>query len=328
MTYFRSQHHTYGLDPAFSESLYGQPYFPTGYGKPTMPLPRHMTSDTSDHFDSHYFRDYQYHHGNQFTPQRSFHRRNQNQNQQPSQHRPQYSPYTNTGIDQEHDRSSTNLTSTDRILAMLRINREARLKLRDQSNQDDPRPGSAAQEQAPQPKSSHESENGTQAPAEPAPSALTSEHPSALQLHTPTTASSTEPAGAGGETGTGFEETGASPPEPPAGAGNVTGVEKDGAPKAGACETEEPETVRHPQPLRKLCVPKNWRMLVAAAKQRRLSIGTPQVQPPQAPLAPPEPSAPSAPSAPPVQSRGMTGDDATEVDSVTAVDSGEDLVCF
>ena len=66
-------------------------------------------------------------------------------------------------------------------------------------------------------------------------------------------------------------------------------------------------------------------MLVAAAEQRRFSIGTPQVQPPQAPLAPPELSAPSAPSAPPVQSRGMTGDDATEVDSVTAVDGGEDL---
>ena len=154
-----------------------------------------MTSDTYDHFDSHYFRDYQYNHGNQFTPQRSFHR--PNQNQQPSQYRPQYSPYTNTGIDQEHDRSSTNLTSTDRILAMLRINREARLKLRDQSNQDDHRLGSAAQEHileklrirqelrdqsnqddprlesaaqetAPQP--SQEPETGTHTPAEPVPS--------------------------------------------------------------------------------------------------------------------------------------------------------------
>ena len=132
--------------------------------------PGHMTSDTYDHSDSNYFRDYHYMYGNQFTPhrlqQRSFHRRNQNQ--QPSQHRPQYSPYTNTGIDQEHDRSSTNLTSTDRILAMLRIKREARLKLRDQSNQDDHRLGSAAQEPAPQP--SQEPETGTHTPAEPVPS--------------------------------------------------------------------------------------------------------------------------------------------------------------
>ena len=205
MTYFRSRHHTSGLEPALSESLYGQPYFPTGYGPQRNSLRRmtrpdqdeypFMTSDTYDHFDSHYFRDYQYNHGNQFTPQRSFHR--PNQNQQPSQYRPQYSPYTNTGIDQEHDRSSTNLTSTDRILAMLRINREARLKLRDQSNQDDHRLGSAAQEHileklrirqelrdqsnqddprlesaaqetAPQP--SQEPETGTHTPAEPVPS--------------------------------------------------------------------------------------------------------------------------------------------------------------
>ena len=120
-----------------------------------------------------------------------------NQNQQPSQHRPQYSQYTNTGIDQEHDRSSTNLTSTDRILAILRINREARLKLRDQSNQDDHRPRSAAQErileklrirrelcdqfnqddsrpesaaQEPAPQPSQEPETGTHTPAEPVPS--------------------------------------------------------------------------------------------------------------------------------------------------------------
>ena len=103
-------------------------------------------------------------------------------------------------------------------------------------NQDDLRLGSAAQEKAPRPTSSHESETGTRTPAEPAPSVLTPEHPSTPQVHTPTTASSTEPAGAGGETGTGFEKTGASPPEPPAGAGNVTGVEIDGAPKAGAYE--------------------------------------------------------------------------------------------
>ena len=148
MTPFRFQHHTPGLEPAFSESLYVQPYNQTGYGLAHHAPPRHMTSDTYDHSNSHYFRDYHYMYGNQFTPyrlqQRSFHRRNQNQ--QPSQHRPQYSPYTNTGIDQEHDRSSTNLTSTDRILAMLRIKREARLKLRDQSNQDNHRLGSAAQE--------------------------------------------------------------------------------------------------------------------------------------------------------------------------------------
>ena len=76
------------------------------------------------------------------------------------------------------------------------------------SNQDDHRPGSAAQEQAPQPTSSHEPETGTRMPAEPAPSALTPEHPSTPPVPTPTTASSSEPAGAGGVTGTGFKETG------------------------------------------------------------------------------------------------------------------------
>ena len=201
MTFVRFQHHTPGLEPAFSESLYGQPYFPTGYGLAHQPPPRHMTPDTYDHSNSHYFRDYHYMYGNQFTPyrlqQRSFHRRNQNQ--QPSQHRPQYSPYTNTGIDQEHDRSSTNLTGADHILEVLRIKREARLKLRDQSNQDDRgpgsaaqesileklrtkrelrdqlnqddrRPGSTAQEPALQRASSHEPETGTHTPAEPVPS--------------------------------------------------------------------------------------------------------------------------------------------------------------
>ena len=103
----------------------------SGYGLAHHVPPRHMTSDLYDHSDSHYFRDN--HHGNQFTPyrlqQRSFHRRTQNQ--QPSQHRPQYPSYMNTGIDQEHDRSSTNLTGAEHILELLRTKREARLKLRD-----------------------------------------------------------------------------------------------------------------------------------------------------------------------------------------------------
>ena len=112
--------------------------------------PGHMTSDTYDHSDSYYFRDNNY--GNQFTPYRL---------QQPSQHRPQYSPFMNTGVDQVHHRSST---AAEHILEKLRIRRE----LRDQSNQDDPRLESAAQEPAAQP--SQEPETGTHTPAEPVPS--------------------------------------------------------------------------------------------------------------------------------------------------------------
>ena len=47
--------------------------------------------------------------------------------------------------------------------------------------------------------------------------------------------------GTGGETGTGFEETGHRHQNPPLEPSHMTGVQKDGAPKAGACEEEEPE---------------------------------------------------------------------------------------